>query len=72
MQYGSIGWAVGATLGYASAVQGKKRVILSVGDGSFQVTAQVTPAELGWEIVSCTCCDSLQLANIQNDISCPA
>jgi thiamine pyrophosphate-dependent acetolactate synthase large subunit-like protein len=49
MQYGSIGWAVGATLGYASAVQGKKRVILSVGDGSFQVTAQVSPA---WKLRS--------------------
>lgn len=42
MQYGSIGWAVGATLGYASAFKGKKRVLLSVGDGSFQVTAQVS------------------------------
>ena len=41
MQYGSIGWAVGATLGYSAAVEGKKRVIASIGDGSFQVTAQV-------------------------------
>ena len=38
---GSIRWAVGAALGYAAAVRGKKRLILSVGDGSFQVTAQV-------------------------------
>lgn len=41
MQYGSIGWAVGAALGYAAALRGKKRLILSIGDGSFQVTAQV-------------------------------
>lgn len=41
MQYGSIGWAVGAALGYSAALKGKKRLILSIGDGSFQVTAQV-------------------------------
>ncbi|KAI3988966.1 hypothetical protein MKX01_016537 [Papaver californicum] len=39
MQYGSIGWSVGATLGYAQAAKGK-RVIACIGDGSFQVTAQ--------------------------------
>ncbi|XP_057950200.1 pyruvate decarboxylase 1-like [Malania oleifera] len=39
MQYGSIGWSVGATLGYAQAVP-DKRVIAFIGDGSFQVTAQ--------------------------------
>ncbi|OMP02436.1 hypothetical protein COLO4_11094 [Corchorus olitorius] len=39
MQYGSIGWSVGATLGYAQAVP-HKRVIACIGDGSFQVTAQ--------------------------------
>ncbi|CAL5323585.1 unnamed protein product [Camellia sinensis] len=39
MQYGSIGWAVGVTLGYAQAAR-NKRVIASIGDGSFQVTAQ--------------------------------
>jgi TPP-dependent 2-oxoacid decarboxylase len=36
MQYGSIGWSVGATLGYAQAVP-EKRVIACIGDGSFQV-----------------------------------
>ena len=36
MQYGSIGWSVGATLGYAQAVP-DKRVIACIGDGSFQV-----------------------------------
>jgi pyruvate decarboxylase len=40
MQYGSIGWATGATFGYATAVQGRRRVISLIGDGSFQLTAQ--------------------------------
>ncbi|XP_028076731.1 pyruvate decarboxylase 3-like, partial [Camellia sinensis] len=39
MQYGSIGWDVGATLGYAQVAR-NKRAIASIGDGSFQVTAQ--------------------------------
>ncbi|KAI9070776.1 hypothetical protein K1719_047259 [Acacia pycnantha] len=39
MQYGSIGWSVGATLGYAQAVP-EKRVIACIGDGSFQMTVQ--------------------------------
>ncbi|KAI6698491.1 hypothetical protein NL676_018610 [Syzygium grande] len=39
MQYGSIGWSVGASLGYAQAVP-EKRLIACIGDGSFQVTAQ--------------------------------
>ena len=52
MQYGSIGWAVGATLGYCAATQGKKRVILSIGDGSFQVTAQVRTRYLASAVLS--------------------
>lgn len=43
-QYGSIGWSVGATLGMA--VAGKdagRRVLACIGDGSFQMTAQVSP-----------------------------
>ena len=36
MQCGSIGWSVGATLGYAQAAK-DKRVISFIGDGSFQV-----------------------------------
>ncbi|XP_031496501.1 pyruvate decarboxylase 1-like [Nymphaea colorata] len=39
MQYGSIGWSVGATLGYAQADK-HRRVIACIGDGSFQVTGQ--------------------------------
>lgn len=34
MQYGSIGWSVGATLGYAQSVP-NKHVIACIGDGSF-------------------------------------
>ena len=40
MQYGSIGWSVGAALGYQLAVQPRGRVIACIGDGSFQMTAQ--------------------------------
>jgi len=40
MQFGSIGWSVGATLGLAAALEGRKRVVSLIGDGSFQVTAQ--------------------------------
>lgn len=39
LQYGSIGWSVGATLGYALGAP-KKRVVAMIGDGSFQMTAQ--------------------------------
>ena len=39
MQYGSIGWSVGATLGYCLA-RPARRVIALIGDGSFQLTAQ--------------------------------
>lgn len=40
MKYGSIGWSVGATLGYGLASGNKKRVMSFIGDGSFQLTAQ--------------------------------
>lgn len=39
MQYGSIGWSVGALLGCAAATP-KRRSIALIGDGSFQMTAQ--------------------------------
>jgi TPP-dependent 2-oxoacid decarboxylase len=39
MQYGSIGWSVGAVLGYQLA-RPDRRVIACIGDGSFQMTAQ--------------------------------
>ncbi len=40
MQYGSIGWSVGATLGYALGAGDARRPIALIGDGSFQLTAQ--------------------------------
>ncbi|XP_070023942.1 pyruvate decarboxylase 1 [Nicotiana sylvestris] len=40
MQYGSIGWSVGATLGYAQAAK-DKRIIACIGDGSFQVSVHI-------------------------------
>ncbi len=39
MQYGSIGWSVGAFLGLVSAPE-KRKVIALIGDGSFQMSAQ--------------------------------
>lgn len=36
-----LGFSVGATLGYAIALAGKQRVLACIGDGSFQLTAQV-------------------------------
>ncbi len=39
MQYGSIGWSVGAALGFQVA-RPERRVIACIGDGSFQMTAQ--------------------------------
>jgi TPP-dependent 2-oxoacid decarboxylase len=39
MQYGSIGWSVGATLGYCLGSKDRK-VVAMIGDGSFQLTAQ--------------------------------
>ena len=42
MQYGSIGWGTGAVLGYALGARAKgKRAILFIGDGCFQISAQV-------------------------------
>jgi pyruvate decarboxylase len=40
MQYGSIGWSVGAVLGYAVGAGDASRVVGLIGDGSFQLTAQ--------------------------------
>ena len=39
MQWGSIGWAVPASFGYAVGAQ-HRRIIALIGDGSFQLTAQ--------------------------------
>ena len=43
-----LGVSVGATLGYAIALAGKKRVLACIGDGSFQLTAQVRPLDSLW------------------------
>ncbi|GHB97560.1 thiamine pyrophosphate-binding protein [Cerasicoccus arenae] len=50
MQYGSIGWSVGATLGYAMAMKGERRVISMIGDGSFQLTAQELSTIIRYEL----------------------
>jgi TPP-dependent 2-oxoacid decarboxylase len=40
MQYGSIGWATGATLGVSLGAGAGRRTVALIGDGSFQLTAQ--------------------------------
>jgi pyruvate decarboxylase len=40
MQWGSIGWCLPATFGYALGTKPDRRVISLIGDGSFQLTAQ--------------------------------
>jgi TPP-dependent 2-oxoacid decarboxylase len=40
MQYGSIGWATGATLGISLGGGAERRTVALIGDGSFQLTAQ--------------------------------
>lgn len=40
MQYGSIGWATGATLGVSLGAAPGRRTLALIGDGSFQLTAQ--------------------------------
>ncbi|MGE9295770.1 MAG: thiamine pyrophosphate-binding protein [Puniceicoccales bacterium] len=50
MQYGSIGWSVGATLGYAMATDGERRVVSMIGDGSFQLTAQELSTIIRYEL----------------------
>jgi TPP-dependent 2-oxoacid decarboxylase len=48
LRYGSIGWSVGATLGYALGAAGAgRRVVALIGDGSFQMTAQVCRRGVG-------------------------
>ena len=42
MQYGSCGWALGALLGVAVAVGHFRRVVAVMGDGAFQMSAQVS------------------------------
>jgi pyruvate decarboxylase len=40
MQWGSIGWSVPATFGYAKGLEPGRRLVSVIGDGSFQLTAQ--------------------------------
>ncbi len=50
MQYGSIGWSVGATLGYSLACKTDHRIIAFIGDGSFQLTAQEVSTMIRYEV----------------------
>ena len=50
MQYGSIGWSTGATLGVALASKAESRVITLIGDGSFQMTAQELSTMIRYQV----------------------
>ncbi|MES2204546.1 MAG: thiamine pyrophosphate-binding protein [Pseudomonadota bacterium] len=50
MQYGSIGWSVGATFGYSLATKNKRRVISCIGDGAFQMTAQEVASMIRYQV----------------------
>lgn len=49
MQYGSIGWSVGATLGLALGAE-SSTVIAAIGDGSFQLSAQEVSTMIRYEL----------------------
>lgn len=49
MQYGSIGWSVGATLGYSVGAPDRRPIAL-IGDGSFQLTAQEVSTMIRYEL----------------------
>jgi pyruvate decarboxylase len=49
MQYGSIGWSVGATLGYTLGCKKDRRILAFIGDGSFQLTAQELSTMIRYE-----------------------
>ncbi len=49
MQYGSIGWATGATLGVSLGAAPGRRTIALIGDGSFQLTAQEVSTMIRYE-----------------------
>lgn len=50
MQYGSIGWSVGALLGVALAEGRDRRVVALIGDGSFQLTAQEVSTMIRYDV----------------------
>jgi pyruvate decarboxylase len=49
MQWGSIGWSVPATFGYAVGAP-NRRIIARIGDGSFQLTAQEVAQVIRWKL----------------------
>jgi len=52
MQYGSIGWSVGATLGYALGYGKNRRILSFIGDGSFQLTGQELSTMIKYEMTT--------------------
>ncbi len=50
MQWGSIGWSVASTFGYALAVEPDQQILSLIGDGSFQFTAQEVANMIRYEL----------------------
>lgn len=75
LQYGAIGWSVGATMGFALGAP-ERRMLSLIGDGSFQIAAQVFSCTLlsvlwqgsnmwlGWsvhlDVHSCLLCSKME------------
>jgi pyruvate decarboxylase len=47
MLWGSIGWSVPATFGYAMGLEPSRRIVSMIGDGSFRFTSQVMATAIG-------------------------
>jgi pyruvate decarboxylase/indolepyruvate decarboxylase len=47
MLWGSIGWSVAATFGYALGLEPGRRIVSMIGDGSFRFTAQEVATMIG-------------------------
>jgi TPP-dependent 2-oxoacid decarboxylase len=54
MLWGSIGWSVPATFGYALGLEPGRRVVSMIGDGSFRFMAQVMATAIGYGVDNMT------------------
>jgi len=50
MQYASLGWALPASLGYQLGQGERKRLVLVIGDGSFQMSGQELSTIIRWNV----------------------
>ncbi len=54
MMWGSIGWSVPATFGYALALEPGRRIVSMIGDGSFRFMAQAMATAIGYGVENMT------------------